>query len=128
VEVKVCKVEPVQHLVFGWASVAESDGQLVVDSDGEAIETAELEKAVYQFVRDSGEAGELHQGEPVAKVVESLMLTAEKAGAMGLAAPAAEGWWVGVKIEDAGVFAKVSAGKYCMFSIQGTAERHEITA
>src|SRR3990167_2246152 len=110
---KVCKVDEEQQLVFGWASIA-ADGEerLVIDSDGEAIEPVELEKAVYDYVLDSREANEQHQGEPIAKVVESLMLTPEKASAMGLTIPPMSGWWLGIKVEDAGAFAKVRDGTY----------------
>src|SRR3990167_542287 len=120
---KVCKVDEEERLVFGWASIAaDGDERLVIDSDGEAIEPVELEKAVYEYVRESGDGGERHEGEPVAKMVESLVLTPEKASAMGLNIPPMSGWWVGYKFADADVFAKVKDGTYPMFSIEGTAE------
>jgi hypothetical protein len=116
--VHVCKTDDDQQLVFGWASVAD-----IVDSQGDIIEPHELEKAVYQFVRDYSLAGELHVGGPVGKIVESMVLTQEKAAAMGLPAPTSAAWWIGMRVDDPEVFAKVKSGSYRMFSIQGRAMR-----
>ena len=127
--VKVCKVDTEQQLVFGWASVSsDGNGQLVVDSDGEMIEPPELEQAVYDYVLEAREAGELHKGEAIGRMVESFVLTPEKASAMGLTLPPINGWWFGVKVDDPEVFAKVKDGTYQMFSIEGTAEREEVEA
>jgi len=120
---RVAKVNDEQQLVFGWANVTTKGSDLLVDSHGEVIETAVLEKAVYEFVPKftGAAAGVGHQGIAVAHLVESLMLTKEKAAAMGLD-PGHEGWWVGVRVEDAEVFAKVKSGELSMFSIQGIAD------
>ena len=92
------------------------------------IALADLEPAVYDFVRESRAAGADHQGAPVAEVVESLVMSPQKAEAMGLDAPPVTGWWVGVKVADPAVFAKVKDGTYTMFSIEGTAQRDEALA
>jgi hypothetical protein len=39
-----------------------------------------------------------------------------------------QGWWVGFKIDDPGVWGKVKDGTYNMFSIEGRAERQEANA
>jgi hypothetical protein len=46
---------------------------------------------------------------------------------MGLVSKTAPhvGWWVGFHLEDPALFAKVKAGDYTMFSIEGRAERVE---
>ena len=61
----------------------------------------------------------------MSKMVESFMLTPEKAEAMGLPETQAAGWWVGYKLADADVFAKVKDGTYSMWSIQGSAAETE---
>lgn len=122
--VKVCKVDEDERLVFGWASVStDGDGSLVIDSDGEAIEPRELEQAVYDYVLEAREAGELHKGEAIGRMVESFVMTPEKASAMGLNVPQMTGWWFGVKVDSDEAFAKVKDGTYRCFSIQGTAVR-----
>ncbi len=125
--VKICKIDEDEQLVFGWASIsADEFGGLVVDSDNEVIEPDVLEKAVYQYVLEERGAGELHEGESIGQMVESLVVTPEKAKAMGLTVPLSTGWWFGVKIHDADVFAKVKDGTYSMFSIGGTAVAEEV--
>jgi len=119
---EIRKINEDEQLVFGWAYVsADADGDLVVDHDDESIEPGELEKAVYEYVLDFRGTGVEHQGEAVGRMVESLMITPEKAEAMGLEDPQVTGWWVGYHVDDPAVFAKVKAGEYEMFSIQGGA-------
>lgn len=126
---KIAKVDEDEQLVFGWAYVSTgADGDLIVDSDGESIEPHELEKAAYDYVLEAREAGEMHEGEPLGKMIESLVVTPEKAGAMGLPPTEATGWWVGFHIEDADAFAKVKNGEYAMFSVQGFGEMKEVEA
>lgn len=118
----VAKVDDEQRMVFGWAYVSEKDEGLVVDSDGESIEPAELEKAAYDYVLHARDGGELHAGEATGRLVESLMVTKEKAAAMGVTLPEGKtGWWVGFQF-DPEAFAKVKNGEYEMFSVQGFAE------
>lgn len=128
-DVRVYKVES-EGLVFGWANVAlTADGQTVLDAHADTIEADVLEKAAYEFVLKFGNAatGVMHQGPSVGRLVESMMFTAEKAEALGIPADSLPtGWWVGMKIDDPEVFAKVKDGTYPMFSIQGLAEREEI--
>lgn len=125
---KIAKVDEDERLVFGWASVAShTDGQLVVDSDAEVIEPEELERAVYDYVLDGHGMGERHKGKTKARLVESLMLTPEKAAAMGIESGEFTGWWTGFKIDDPALFEKVKSGQYLMMSIEGTAVPEELT-
>ncbi len=122
ISAEIRKVDPDQQLVFGWAWVStDDDGNLVVDSHDEVIEPAEIEAAAYDYVLEARDAGEMHEGEAVGKMVESLLLTPEKAEAMGLGKTEATAWWVGMYIEDPEVFGKIKQGDYKMFSVQGIA-------
>lgn len=126
-EFRVAKIAEDDQLVFGWASIAKTaSGQMVVDSHDEIIETEDLEPAVYEYVLNFADMGVDHDGEPVGKMVESLMLTAEKAAAMGISGAVPEGWWIGFHIPDPDLFAKVKDGRYPAFSIQGTAIPEEV--
>ena len=126
ISAEIRKVVPEERLVFGWAYVStDESGTLLVDTQGDAIEPAELEKAAYDHVLNFGDTGVSHEGETVGKMVESFMLTPEKAEAMGLPETQAAGWWVGYKLADAEVFAKVKDGTYSMWSIQGSAAETE---
>lgn len=117
------KLDDERRLAFGWAYVAEDDGLIALDHSGEFIDKAalpSLEDAAYDYVLVSREADEMHvKLSGVAKLIESLMLTPEKAEAMGIETKKI-GWWVGYRIEDDGVWAKVKDRTYSGFSIRGT--------
>lgn len=125
------KLDDDRRLAFGWAYVTEEDGQLVVDHSGDFIDKAalpDLEAAAYDYVLTSREADEMHEKlEGVAQIVESFMLTPEKAAAMGITAKRF-GYWVGFKVADDAVWAKVKDGTYKGFSIRGTGEREAVAA
>lgn len=122
------KVEPDQQLAFGWAYVADDNGQVVVDHSGDFVDEValpDLEKAAYDYVLESREGDEMHVTTTgVAKLVESVLVTPEKLAAMGLDG-ARTGWWVGFKVQDPEVWAKVKSGEYPQFSIRGVGFRDE---
>lgn len=122
---EVAKVDEDQRLVFGWASVIENDdGTPLEDLQGDVIAMDELEKAAYRFVLDSRKAGEMHERtEGIGRLVESFVVTPEKADALGLAKRS--GWWVGFKVDDDSTWAKVKKGDFRMFSIGGKAVREK---
>ena len=128
----IAKIDEAERLVFGYANVSVAkDGGEVVDLHGDIIEPSVLEKAAYEFVLKFRDTGEMHdQGSvqgTVGKLVESMVFTPEKLEAIGLAKDAiACRWWVGFKLSP-DAFAKVASGEYRMFSIQGKAEREEVT-
>ena len=119
----VIKVNPDNNLVFGWANVSiRKDGEQILDSHDEQIDPEDLEMAAYAFALQFRESGVMHQGDAVGVMVESFAVTKEKLSLMGLAEDALPlGWWVGFYVQDDAVFAKVKAGEYSMFSIQGIA-------
>lgn len=117
-----------QHLAFGWAYVAQDEaGTQTEDWSGDQLEPAELEQAAYQFVELYREGGEMHERGDCAVLVESMVFTAEKLSALGIPAGTLPvGWWIGFKVTDEDVWAKVKSGEYPMFSIEGSAVREEI--
>lgn len=121
----VSKADGDRHLVFGWASVAsDEDGAPLVDLQGDVIAPETLEDAAYEFVRFYRDGGEMHERLGVATLVESMVFTPEKLGALGLPPDALPtGWWTGFLVLDDDVWAKVKSGEYAMFSIEGTATR-----
>lgn len=125
---KVAKVDRDKFLIFGWASVAvDAEGKAVVDSQGDIIDIADLEKAAYNFVLSDGYGSEMHTGKHVARLVESIVFTDDKIAALGLEGTIQRGWWCGFKIHDAEVWQKVKTGEYTMFSIGGRATREMMT-
>jgi cation transport regulator ChaB len=118
-----------EHLVFGWLSVAvNKSGEVIEDSQGDIIEPQELEKAAYDFVLVSREAGDMHERtEGIGKIVESMVFTLEKQQALGIPEGTLPiGWWVGFKIFDEDVWKRVKSGELSAFSIGGRGQREEI--
>ena len=127
-DVEINKVDEDQCLVFGWASVVHKDGQAVVDHQGDTIDVHDLEKAVYVYVENSRDGGEMHQVLGKGVLVESVVMTVEKQRAMGLAEDSTHiGWWCGYRF-DQDTFAKVKSGQYTMFSIGGSAVRQDVSS
>lgn len=122
------KLDEDRRLAFGWAYVTEDDGQVSVDHSGDFIDKAALpalEEAAYDYVLTSRQADEMHEKlEGVAEIVESFMLTPEKAAAMGIVTKR-YGYWIGFKVQDEAVWAKVKDGTYKGFSIRGSGEREK---
>ncbi len=124
-KLQIIKSDDDRRLVFGWANVAvRVDGEQIVDWQQDAIDTADLEKAAYEYVAEFGTAGEMHKRGSIGRVIESIVFSKEKANALGIPQDTLpEGWWIGFKITDDEVWGKIKNGKYAMFSIEGKAIR-----
>ena len=122
---KIQKSDDEKRLAFGWASAAANiNGETVEDCYGDIIEIEELEQAAYAFVELYREGGEMHERGGCAVLVESVVFTEEKQRALGIPEGTIPvGWWIGFKVTDDDVWAKVKDGTYSMLSIEGTARR-----
>ena len=122
------KLDVERQLAFGWAYVADDDGRVVIDHSGDFVDKAalpDLEDAVYEYVLHSREGDEMHvRTTGVAKLVESVLVTADKLAAMGLSG-SRTGWWVGYRVTDLSVWSKVKSGDYPAFSIRGIGVRED---
>jgi hypothetical protein len=126
---EVKKVDAERHFVSGWLSVAvDKSGNLVVDSQGDVIEPAELERAAYEYVLASRDMGEMHVFKGVGRCVESMVFTVEKCRAMGIPDGILPqvAWWVTYMVPEGPVFQKIASGEYSEFSIGGSAVRQEV--
>lgn len=125
IEVDIFKANSEEHLVFGWANVSiDEDGNVPLDWQGDITSPEVLEKAAYNFVLKHRTTGEMHQGDSVGYMVESVMFTKQKMQAMGIPEGVVpEGWWIGFYVPDDEVVAKIKSGEYKMFSIQGKAKK-----
>ena len=122
---KIQKADDDKRLAFGWASASATiNGETVEDFVGDIIDVEELEQAAYNFVELYREGGEMHERGGCAVLVESVIFTPEKIAAMGIPeGTVPTGWWIGFKVTDDDVWAKVKDGTYPMFSIEGEAVR-----
>lgn len=123
--VSIVKTDEDQRMVYGWASVISEAGVPHVDTQGDVIHADDLVKATTDFMADARMAKSMHAGEGIGEVLHSFPLTADLAKALGVECPN-EGWIVGVKVHDDGVWALVKSGELKAFSIGGNAHREEI--
>lgn len=136
------KVDPEQQLVFGVANMAvTADGKPVEDLQGDVIPSAELEKAMYDYVVESRQGGTMHQEIGTGTLVESFVATPEKLAALlkGLGIEVVDGLadigafkgvaaWVGFHVEDEATWTAVKDGTLKAFSIGGECDREEAAA
>lgn len=122
---KIQKADDDKRLAFGWAYVSQDEtGAQTEDHSGDQLEPDELETAAYQFVELYREGGEMHERGGCAVLVESIIFTKEKQQALGIPdGTLPVGWWIGFRVTDDDVWAKVKDGTYTMLSIEGTAKR-----
>lgn len=129
-DARIAKTDDAQGLVYGWASVAIKDGEQIIDAQGDMIDPDALEKAAVDFMLDYRTSGAMHQGEAVGTIVESVVMSPEKAQLMfggDVSKSIPTGLWIGVKLDPKGdTFQKVKAGVYKMFSVQGLAAKVEV--
>lgn len=127
----ITKADTEKRLVFGWALVsAGSDGQQIVDHQGDVVDQDELESGAYEYVLNFRDAGEEHiqSLRKKARMVESVVFTDEKLEAMGIPKGTIPyGWWIGFYVDDDATWEKIKNGTYKMFSIEGKAIREPIT-
>lgn len=126
---KIRRADEEERLAFGWAYVAQDEeGEQTEDWSGDQLDPAELEEAAYRFVELYREGGEMHQRGGVGVLVESVVFTANKMAALGIPEGTLPvGWWIGFRVTDEDVWAKVKDGTYSMLSIEGEAVRVEIS-
>lgn len=110
------------RFVRGWASVASVEGRQVEDYQGDVIAMDELRKAAHRFVSDTRVAKAMHKGEPVGRVVESVLVDDDFAKALGVTDPR-RGWWIGMEILDPAIRKRVRTGELRAFSIGGKGRR-----
>lgn len=119
---KILKIDPEQQLAYGWISITEQGGEPVTDHQGDIIETAELVKMAHKFNTDVRIGKAMHDGEPVAELVESMVFTPDVQKALGIDLGLV-GWWGVFKVNDPEVWKRVKSGELSAFSIGGTGNR-----
>lgn len=124
------KADADKRLVFGWALVsATSDGQQIIDHQGDIVDQEDLEEGAYEYVLNFRDAGEEHIPglRKKARMVESVVFTEEKLKAMGIPAGTIPyGWWIGFYVDDDRTWELIKNGTYRMFSIEGRAVREPV--
>jgi len=120
----VAKFDDQNGIVTGWAALSSADGEPLIDFHNELLLVSELEKTAHGLMIDggAGKAGEMH-ADRVGDVVESMVISKEKAAALGLGDVKTEGWVVSMKLRDPGAIARVKNGERSELSIHGNARK-----
>lgn len=124
---EIAKSDNDKRQVFGWASVTAVNGVPVADLQGDEIDLEEIEKAAYSYVQTSRKGGNMHEKTEegprhVSDLIESLVITPEKAEALGING-GREGWWVGFQVHDEPTWQQYKNGELAGFSIHGKGKR-----
>jgi len=123
--VPIAKLDEDQHLAFGVvATVEDADGRPIIDHQGDIISVAELERAAYDYVLTSGDAGLMHESSGVGTLVESFVVTKAKREAYGFG-PGPTFWHVGYKVHSEDVWKRLKSGEVRELSLEGSAFRDE---
>jgi len=124
----VAKFDEQQGVVTGWAALSTANDKPLIDYHDELCLVEELEKAAHKLMLTGGanKAGEMHASR-VGDIVESMVLSKEKAAALGYAPiqgrPETEGWAVSMKISDEGARDRARNGSRPELSIHGSAKK-----
>jgi hypothetical protein len=120
------KAAPNGDYVAGFASVTSVGGKPVTDHEGDVIRIDELRKAAHRFITDVRVAKVMHGQDgtqtPIGEVVESVIIDDAFAKALGVTDPR-RGLWIGMKIHDTAVQARVAKGELKAFSLGGRGKR-----
>jgi hypothetical protein len=123
---KILKADADKQHIYGWASVVEENGQLIVDKQDDIIMPADLFDAAVNFMLDFGTMGDMHENIGVGRTIMSFVTTAEMCKAFGMTVENDKvGWIVGFKVDDADVWKLIKDGKRPEFSIGGSGRRVE---
>ncbi len=122
---KISKADADQQMIFGWASIVEKDGKLVIDKQEDFILPEDLEAAAYDYVLNSRTHGHMHVVKGTGRLIESMVFTKEKQDALGIDLKKV-GWWCGWHVSDAEVWAAHKRGELPELSIGGSGRRTEV--
>lgn len=122
IEAQITKIDDEQRLIYGWASIIEEDGKTIVDKQGDVIDVADLVAAAHDYMTESREAHEMHEGIKKGETVESIIFTKEVQAALGIDLKKV-GWFICQKISDDDTWAAIKSGEIKSFSIGGSGKR-----
>lgn len=125
IPLQILKAEPDQQLIFGWASIVEKDGQLIIDKQDDVIMPEDLEKAAYDFVLYSRDQGDMHEQKGVGRLIESMVFTKQKQDLLGIDL-GLQGWFVGFRVDSPAVWKAIKSGERPELSIGGSGQRFDI--
>lgn len=128
----VAKSVEEKQFIFGWASIVEKNGRLIIDKQGDIILPDDLETGAYNFLLKGGVHGEMHTIVGTGKPIESMIFNASKIEAlakMGIIIPAGlTAWWTGFHVSDPATWALHKSGHLKEFSIGGKGRRITVDA
>ena len=114
----IAKVSRRLGVVFGYAIVCEKDGEPYYDLQGDHIPEEVMLKASCEFMDGDRIMKDMHEGEPVGKVLFAFPMTKEIAESLGVSITQT-GLLAALKPNDPAILDKFDRGEYTGFSIGG---------
>jgi hypothetical protein len=119
---EIAKFDADKQMVWGWASIYERDGQVVIDHQDDMIHEEDIVEAAHSFVSDARVGKAMHSGDQIGEIVESVVLTRDLQKVLGIDLKMA-GWLIGMHVQSPEVWSKVKDGTLKSFSIGALVER-----
>lgn len=123
---EIKKTNDEERMVYGFASVADDGSGTLIDRQGDMISEAELVKAAHRFMKTAREGKVMHEGQPKAEIVESMVLRPDVAKALGVEDFKKTAWVIGMKVYDDDTWERVKKGELKAFSIGGKGRRKSV--
>lgn len=121
-ELSIARTDALRRIVYGVVYAPDE-----VDTDGDTVEAAEIEKAAYDFMRE-GRTGQIdsdHDGVPGKGFVAESWIV--RAGDPLFIAETPGAWAVGIKVTDADTWQRLEKGELRGISMAGLARPEAIT-
>lgn len=128
----IVKMDDEKRQVFGWAQIAEVNGEPVVDRQGDIVTIDEIAKAAHDFMTNSRTGGLMHRrgddGKPVqiGHAIESLIVDEPIKKALSLPDETPVGWFLGLQVTDDQTWQDYKDGKYASLSVHGRGRRKRL--
>ena len=118
-DAEVFKVDRDLGLLMGFGVVTKINGEDYVDVQGDHIDERGLTEAAMDFMDlDDRPVLEMHEGEPIGKVLFAFPLTSDVARNIGIES-SRYGLLIGVRVDDDDVLARFDSGEFTGFSLGG---------
>lgn len=121
------KSEP-ERLVWGWLYVCrDENGEQVVDHSGEVVDIDLLEQAALKYAEHQRHGKVMHEGEPVATLVQMVVTSPRNLQALGIPdVKVKQGMWCCWRVNDPATWARIVSGELTELSMGGQCIREEI--
>jgi cation transport regulator ChaB len=125
IQVQIKKVDADAQVFYGWASVVENAGDLVVDHDGDDWLWREMEQTAFNYCKSGGAHGVMHEAIAESDLIASMPFTPDLQKALGIDLGRV-GWLVAFRVNDESLWKRIKSGELSMLSIGASGFRTSV--